>query len=111
MADVALRARSVEVAAAAHERMQGARGALERALREGRQVYGLTTGLGPRVVEPIAPEQAGEQAARIVRGRATAVGEPLSDELTPGDAPRPLNGICAGGAGASPAVAETLPPC
>ncbi len=108
VADVALRGRPVEVAAAAHERMEAARGALERALAEGRQVYGLTTGLGPRVVEPVAPEQAGEQAVRIVRGRATAVGEPLPAPAVRATLLARLNGLCAGGAGASPAVAETL---
>jgi histidine ammonia-lyase len=108
VAEVARRSRAVEVAPAARERMERARTALERALAEGRPVYGLTTGLGARVGEPLPPERAGEQVARIVRGRATAVGEPLPAAEVRATLLARLNGLCAGGAGASPAVAETI---
>ena len=88
--------------------MHASRAALDRALAEGRPVYGLTTGLGARVGEAIAPERAGEQSARILRGRAAAVGEPLPAASVRAAMVARLNGICAGGSGASPAVAETL---
>jgi histidine ammonia-lyase len=88
--------------------MTGSRAALERALAEARPVYGLTTGLGARVVEAVAPERAAEQSARIVRGRAAAVGEPLPAEAVRAAMLARLNGLCAGGSGASPGVAETL---
>ncbi len=88
--------------------MAAARAALDRALAENRPVYGLTTGLGARVGEPIAADQAAEQSARIVRGRAAAVGEPLPAEAVRAAMLARLNGLCAGGSGASPAVAETL---
>ncbi len=71
-------------------------------------VYGLTTGLGARVGDPLPPAAAREQSARIIRGRATAVGEPLPAEAVRAAMLVRLNGICAGGAGASPAVADTL---
>lgn len=108
VADVARRGCTVEIAPAAHERLERARAALERALAEGLPVYGLTTGLGARVGEPLEPQRAGEQAARIVRGRATAVGEPLPAAAVRATLLARLNGLCAGGAGASPAVADTL---
>jgi histidine ammonia-lyase len=108
VADVALRGRPVQVAPAARERIEAARAALDRALADGRPVYGLTTGLGARVSEPVAPEHAAEQAARIVRGRATAVGEPLPAAAVRATLLARLNGLCAGGAGVSPAVADTL---
>jgi histidine ammonia-lyase len=88
--------------------MGDARGALERALAEARPVYGLTTGLGARVVEPVAPERAAEQSARIVRGRAAAVGEPLPPAAVRAAMLARLNGLCAGGSGASPQVAQLL---
>ncbi len=88
--------------------MAEARAALERALAENRPVYGLTTGLGARLGEAVAPERAAEQSARIVRGRAAAVGEPLPAEAVRAAILARLNGLCAGGSGASPAVAETL---
>lgn len=88
--------------------MAQSRAAIERALAENLPVYGLTTGLGARVVEPVAPDRAAEQAGRIVRGRATAVGEPLAEALVRAAMLARLNGLCAGGAGGSPALADTL---
>jgi len=88
--------------------MNASRAALDRALAEGRPVYGLTTGLGARVGEAIAPERAAEQSARILRGRAAAVGEPLPAASVRAAMVGRLNGLCAGGSGVSPAVAETL---
>jgi histidine ammonia-lyase len=108
VADVAHRRRPVEISPTARERMAEARTALELALAEGRRVYGLTTGLGTRVAEPLPAEVAGEQSARIVRGRATAVGEPLPAAAVRAALLVRLNGLCAGGAGASPAVADAL---
>jgi histidine ammonia-lyase len=107
VADVAA-GRRVAIAPAARDRMAAARGALDAALAENAPVYGLTTGLGARVVEPVAPERAAEQAVRIVRGRATAVGEPLAEAGVRAAMLARLNGLCAGGSGASPAVADTL---
>jgi histidine ammonia-lyase len=108
VADIARRGRRVEIAPAAQERMAAARSALERALADDQPVYGLTTGLGARVGEHVAPERAAEQSARIVRGRAAAVGEPLPAASVRAAMLARLNGLCAGGSGASPAVAETL---
>lgn len=108
MADVARRGRRVEIGPEALERIRASRAALEHALAEGRPVYGLTTGLGARVVETVAPERAAGQSARIVRGRAAAVGEPLPAASVRAAMAARLNGLCAGGSGASPDVAATL---
>jgi histidine ammonia-lyase len=108
VADVARRGRRVEIAPPVRERMAESRAALDRALAEERPVYGLTTGLGARVVEAVAPDRAAEQSARIVRGRAAAVGEPLPAASVRAAMLARLNGLCAGGSGASPHVAELL---
>lgn len=50
------------------------------AARSSRPVYGVTTGLGSQVTEPVA-DGGVEFALRTIRGRATAVGAPLSTEL------------------------------
>jgi histidine ammonia-lyase len=78
-----------------------------RAARSGSPVYGVTTGLGSRVTESVADGGA-EFSLRTIRGRATAVGEPLSVELTRATLVVRCNGICAGGSGASPPVAQLL---
>ena len=88
--------------------MRVSRAALDRAVAEGRPVYGLTTGLGARVGEAVPPERAAEQSARIVRGRAAAVGEPLPAASVRAAMLARLNGLCAGRSGAAPGVAETL---
>jgi len=97
----------VRVADAAAARIAAAHEVVLRAARVGTPVYGVTTGLGSRVTESVA-DGGREFSLRTIRGRATAVGEPLSVELTRATLAVRLNGICAGGSGASPAVAELL---
>jgi histidine ammonia-lyase len=97
----------VRVADEAAARIAAANQVVLRAARSGTPVYGVTTGLGSRVTESVAHGGA-EFSLRTIRGRATAVGEPLSVELTRAALAVRCNGICAGGSGASPAVAELL---
>jgi histidine ammonia-lyase len=97
----------VRIADDAAIRIAAANEVVLRAARSGAPVYGVTTGLGSRVIESVADGGA-EFSLRTIRGRATAVGEPLSVELTRATLAVRLNGICAGGSGASPAVAELL---
>jgi histidine ammonia-lyase len=97
----------VIVADEAAIRIAAANQVVLRAARSGTPVYGVTTGLGSRVTEPVADGGA-EFSLRTIRGRATAVGEPLSVELTRATLAVRLNGLCAGGSGASPAVAQLL---
>ncbi len=81
---------------------------MERALDEDTPVYGLTTGLGSRVGERVGPQDAADFSLRTVRGRATAVGEPLPVEIVRAAMAVRCNGLCAGGAGASVAVADGI---
>ncbi|MGZ4351872.1 MAG: aromatic amino acid lyase, partial [Solirubrobacteraceae bacterium] len=67
---------SVAIASGARERMLGAAAVVARAAHAGTPVYGLTTGLGPRVVERIDGAAAAEFSLRTLRGRAMSVGEP-----------------------------------
>ncbi|HEY4823773.1 MAG TPA: aromatic amino acid lyase, partial [Solirubrobacteraceae bacterium] len=92
----------------ARSRIEAAQYAVARAAREGRPVYGVTTGLGSRVVDSIEGAAAAEFSLRTLRGRATAVGEPLDRELTRAAMALRLNGLCAGGSGAGVAVADGL---
>jgi histidine ammonia-lyase len=97
----------VVVADEAAARIAAANEVVLRAARAGTPVYGVTTGLGSRVTESVVDGGA-EFSLRTIRGRATAVGEPLSVELTRAALAVRCNGICAGGSGASPAVAQLL---
>jgi len=109
--DVAAIARggaSAAIAPRARERMEAAAAVVQHAAQAGTPVYGLTTGLGSRVVEPVAGTAGAEFSLRTLRGRAMAVGEPLPAELTRAAMAVRCNGLCAGGAGASVAIAEGL---
>jgi histidine ammonia-lyase len=61
-------------------RVRAARAVVERAVAEGRTVYGVTTGFGALADARIEPAEAAELQHRIVRSHATAVGRPLSRE-------------------------------
>ena len=91
---------------AASKRMAAAQRTLAAHLAAGRPVYGLTTGLGARVSEPLA--DASGSAVEMLRGRAVAVGEPLPTELVRAAIAVRVAGLAAAGTGASPALAEHL---
>jgi histidine ammonia-lyase len=98
----------VEIDAGARARIGAAQAVVQRAAQSGTPVYGVTTGLGSRVVESVDGAEAAAFSLRTLRGRAMAVGEPLPSELTRAAMTVRLNGLCAGGAGAGMAVADGL---
>ncbi len=98
----------VEIAPEARRRIERAAAVVARAAADGTPVYGVTTGLGSRVVDAVDSDDAAAYSLRTLRGRAMAVGEPLDRELTRAAVAVRLNGLCAGGAGAGVAVAEGL---
>ena len=98
----------VQIAPDARARIEAAAGVVRRAAANGRPIYGVTTGLGSRVVDRVDAGDAAAFSLRTVRGRATSVGEPLPVEMTRAAMAVRLNGLCAGGAGCGPAVADGL---
>jgi histidine ammonia-lyase len=108
VARIAREGARVAIAPQARERMTAAAEVVARAADAGTPVYGLTTGLGPRVVQRIDGSAAAEFSLRTLRGRAMSVGKPLPAELTRAAMAARCNGLCAGGAGASVAIADGL---
>jgi histidine ammonia-lyase len=98
----------VHVAPEARERMQASAAVLQRAAEADVPVYGLTTGLGHRVVDRVAGHAAAEFSLRTLRGRAMAVGERLPAEVTRAAMAVRCNGLCAGGAGTTVGIADGL---
>ncbi len=98
----------VEIDAGARVRIEAAVAVVASAARSATPVYGVTTGLGSRVLEPVDGAAAAEYSLRTLRGRATAVGEPLAPELVRAAMAVRLNGLCGGGAGAGAPVADGL---
>lgn len=108
LATVARGRRPVALAAEALARMTASRDVVERYLAEGRPAYGLTTGLGPRVVERVPREELAAFSGIMVLGRAQAVGERLPAEVVRAAMLARANGLALGGAGAQVSVAEAL---
>ncbi|HET9104706.1 MAG TPA: aromatic amino acid lyase [Solirubrobacteraceae bacterium] len=104
--DVACRGAQLRLDRAAREQMARGERALAEHLEAGRPVYGVTTGLGARVGEPLAGDTA--SAVETLRGRAVAVGAPLAVDVVRAAMVTRAAGLATGGSGASPAVAEHL---
>lgn len=98
----------VAIDAGARERMAQSAAILERAATSGQPIYGVTTGLGSRVTEVVPARESAGYPLRTIRGRATGVGEPLPRELVRAAIAVRINGLCTGGSGARPTLAEGL---
>jgi len=106
-------ARGAPVSAApeALARMGEAQAVLERGLAEGRAIYGVTTGLGPRVVEQLPDSAQATMSATTLRGRAHAVGAALPRDWVRAAMAVRLNTWLVGASGVSPRLAEHLARC
>ena len=98
----------VELEPVALERMAAARAVVDRYLADGLPAYGLTTGLGGRVLELLAVDARAAFSRQTIHGRATAVGPALPAELVRAAVLIRANGLARGAAGARPEVAEAL---
>ena len=108
LAAVARDHRPVAIDPTAAARMAASRAVVERYVDENRPAYGLTTGLGPRVSHRLSRDEMADFSRLTVLGRAVALGEPLPEPVVRAAMTVRLNGLLAGGAGASPRIAESL---
>jgi len=65
----------------ARERVAESRAVVEQLVREGRVMYGITTGVGELAGVHISAEQSALLQANIVRSHSAGVGEPLPDDV------------------------------
>jgi tyrosine ammonia-lyase len=82
LAEVSYGRRTMRLSAVAEERMKRSRELLERAVQEGRLIYGVTTGFGPLAGRYISPEQTEQLQRNLVSHLATGVGRPFSNVQT-----------------------------
>ncbi|MEM9062418.1 MAG: aromatic amino acid lyase [Pseudomonadota bacterium] len=101
----------VTVTRAGRARMQAARDVLMAAIAEDRPMYGITTGLGPRVVERLSPEAQVRMSLNTIRGRAHAVGEALPVGVVRAAMAIRINGFLTGASGSDPALADLMAGC
>jgi histidine ammonia-lyase len=67
--------------AEARARLSAGRRVVEEAVRQGRIVYGITTGFGPLKDQPIAPDQIRELQVNLLRSHSVGVGDPAPPDV------------------------------
>src|SRR6266496_1605497 len=98
----------VELGAEGRKRMARAREVVERAVTEGRRVYGVSTGFGLLANTPVAPSDLRELQRRIVLSHATGSGDPLDAELVRAMLLLRARTLTQGSSGVRPVVVEAL---
>jgi histidine ammonia-lyase len=104
---VAREGQPVELADDVPARMAATREVVERSLREGAEVYGLTTGVGVLKRVDVAAAAA-EQSRDILRSHRVGQGPLASRDLVRGTMVRLANAYAAGTTGVRPVLAERL---
>src|SRR5438552_39300 len=100
--------RRVAFAPAARRAMAASRALVERLIREGETVYGVTTGVGSLATERINHDQARRLQLNIVRSHGCGVGEPLDPAAVRGVLLLRANGLATGLSGVRLRVARQL---
>src|ERR671935_2214734 len=98
----------VELGEPGRKRMAGAREVVERAVAEGRRVYGVSTGFGLLANTAVAPGDLEELQRRIVLSHATGTGDPLDEEVVRAMQLLRARTLTQGHSGVRPVVVEAL---
>ncbi len=78
---VARHAATVSVSDAARQAMQRSRDLLEKCVRDGVAIYGVTTGIGELARVRISPEQSAELSRRIIYSHSAGTGAPFPPDV------------------------------
>jgi len=106
--DVADRQVRVAIAPSARRAMAASRRVVERALRRGARIYGLTTGFGNFADVTISPAEIETLQRNLVRSHAAGVGELLPDRDVRAMMVLRANALARGFSGIRPATVATL---
>lgn len=88
--------------------LEASRASLERQLRAGRAIYGVTTGVGESCENQVGAELAAAMAVNLVRFHGCGTGAPLQDEESAAVVAVRLASLARGYSGVRPAVLEGL---
>ncbi len=94
--------------AEARRRVAAARAVVDRAVAEGRTVYGVNTGFGKLADRAIPPDRLRELQVNLLRSHACGVGPRLSDEVVALALLFRANALAVGRSGVRPEVIDTL---
>ena len=92
-------------------KMSAAREVIDQVIATKDPVYGVTTGLGPRVVDLLADDSIDSFSLNTIRGRAHGVGNPLKRQWVRAGMAVRANTLLTGAAGARPALAQHICSC
>jgi histidine ammonia-lyase len=93
---------------AARARVEAARAVVERAVADGRTLYGITTGFGALAGTRIDPTRAADLQRGIVLSHATAVGRPLSRREARAMLLLRAHVLALGGSGVRPSLVDLM---
>jgi len=99
---------TIKISPDALAHMANTRKVIERAIAARTPVYGVTTGLGPRVTQAMPDDSIDTFSLNTIRGRAHGVGAPLHRNWVRAGVVVRINTLLLGAAGARPALAEHL---
>ena len=105
---VARRGRPVRLAPSALPALRDGRASVERAIAEGRAVYGVTTGFGALSTTRIDPARAAELQRSLVESHASGLGPPLPPDVVRAMTLLRANSLAHGHSGVRPAIVERL---
>jgi histidine ammonia-lyase len=100
--------RDARIAPDARARVDAARDVIERAVAEGRTIYGVNTGFGKLADRRIPPEKIRELQRNLLLSHACGVGRPLPGETVGLALLFRANALAVGRSGIRPAVVDTL---
>jgi histidine ammonia-lyase len=98
----------VTLAPEAIERMAATRSIVEQALRSGKRIYGLTTGVGARRDVDVTADEAGAFNRLLLLNHRVGQGPPWPDEVVRAALLKLANSFASGTAGVRPELAEQL---
>ena len=105
---VARQGASVSIGESARAAMGASRAVVERAVTEGRTVYGVTTGFGALADVPVQPADLELMQHAVLRSHAAGVGEPLPTEVVRAMLLLRARTLATGYSGVRPLIAERL---
>jgi histidine ammonia-lyase len=98
----------VRLADAARPRVEASRAVVERAIADGRTVYGITTGFGALAEVVIPADRIRQLQVNLIRSHASGYGDPLGERETRAIVLLRANVLAAGCSGVRPALIELL---
>jgi histidine ammonia-lyase len=99
---------AVTLSAAARTAMAESAAVVERHVRSGEPVYGVTTGFGSLATTGIPPERSGELQLSLLRSHAAGMGRPVEREVVRAMMLLRARSLAMGYSGARAVVAETI---